>query len=107
LEGDALEVVTALRQEGPSWSKFGQLIADARSRLNSFQSWEPCHVRRAANEVAHRLAKAARDSLLMEFGWDRVPLLFKALYLLSKIFLINFLLLNENPISKKNTKLVD
>ncbi|GLT53268.1 hypothetical protein SLA2020_265510 [Shorea laevis] len=27
LEGDALEIVQAFRQEGPSWSRYGQIIA--------------------------------------------------------------------------------
>jgi hypothetical protein len=59
LEGDALEIVQAFRQEGPSWSKYGQIIANSRTRLNSIQSWEPSHIRREANEAAHLLAKAA------------------------------------------------
>lgn len=34
LEGDALEVVQALRHEDPSWSRYSQLITDARIKLN-------------------------------------------------------------------------
>jgi hypothetical protein len=59
LEGDALEIVQGLRQEGPSWQRYGHLLEDSRARLNGLQFWQLNHVRRDANEVAHGLAKFA------------------------------------------------
>ncbi|GLT53638.1 hypothetical protein SLA2020_268960 [Shorea laevis] len=35
LEGDALAIVQALQQTMPSWCKYGQIIADTRTILNS------------------------------------------------------------------------
>jgi hypothetical protein len=39
LEGDFLEVVTALQTEGPCWSRFGLMINDANILLNSLQEY--------------------------------------------------------------------
>jgi hypothetical protein len=57
LEGDSLEVVKALQTEGPCWSRFGLMINDAKILLNSLQEWRVCHVKRAGNMAAHKLAK--------------------------------------------------
>jgi hypothetical protein len=59
LEGDALEIVQALRNKDPSWSRYGQLIEDTKAKLNSLPFWTVSHVCRNANEPAHRLAQAA------------------------------------------------
>jgi ribonuclease HI len=59
LEGDALEIVQALHQDTPNRSRYGQLIEDTRDCLNSRHSWVVSHIRRGANEAAHRLAQAA------------------------------------------------
>jgi ribonuclease HI len=59
LEGDALEVVQALKQTGSCWSRYGQIIEDTRSQLNGISGWCVSHTRREANEAAHILAKAA------------------------------------------------
>ncbi|XP_059462058.1 uncharacterized protein LOC132191056 [Corylus avellana] len=59
LEGDALEIVQALRMEGSCWSRYEHLINDAKILIQKFQFWEVDHVKREANEVAHILAKKA------------------------------------------------
>lgn len=37
LEGDALQVIMALRKDNKNWSRYGQVIDDTRIVLNSFQ----------------------------------------------------------------------
>jgi hypothetical protein len=59
LEGDALEVVQALNREDQSWGRYGALTNEAKRLLRQVQKWKVCHVKRTANEAAHRLAKLA------------------------------------------------
>lgn len=59
LEGDALQVVTALNSSTGNWSSYGHLIEEARSQLNDLHTWRVRHVRRHLNGAAHRLAKEA------------------------------------------------
>jgi hypothetical protein len=59
LEGDALEVVQALNREDFLCGRYGAFINDARCLLQQVQNWKVCHVKRVANEVAHKLAKLA------------------------------------------------
>jgi hypothetical protein len=56
LEGDFMEVVQALSKEECSWGRYGILINDAKLLLLCVQQWSICHVKRQANEVAHRIA---------------------------------------------------
>lgn len=71
LEGDSLHVVEALRQEGRSWQRFGQLIEDSRLMLHSLSSFEVCHVSREANQAAHLLAKNALITMEdLVWMWD-------------------------------------
>jgi hypothetical protein len=57
LEGDSLEVVNSLQSDGCCWSRYGTTINDTKVLLNSLQEWQICHIKRAANVVAHLLAK--------------------------------------------------
>jgi len=57
IEGDALEILQALRKEESCWSLYRQLIMDTQSRFNNFRSWYVWHIRREANEAVHCLAK--------------------------------------------------
>jgi hypothetical protein len=57
LEGDALEIAHALQKEGQFWSRYGQLIVDAKKMLKSLRYVR--HVKREANIVVHYLVKAA------------------------------------------------
>lgn len=41
------------------WNRYGNLIEDSKTLLNSISSWRAHHVQREANSVAHFLAKEA------------------------------------------------
>jgi ribonuclease HI len=59
LEGDALQVVNALKASTRNWSPYGHLIEEAHSQLSGMHTWRVNHVRRHLNGAAHQLAKAA------------------------------------------------
>ncbi|XP_059454956.1 uncharacterized protein LOC132185163 [Corylus avellana] len=59
LEGDAKQIIEAIKDEGQNLSLLGQLIEDVRIGLNAIPMWNVEHVHREANKVAHRLAKLA------------------------------------------------
>lgn len=44
LEGNALDIVHALRKEEQSWSRYGNLLDNSKTLLNSLQSWYVNHV---------------------------------------------------------------
>jgi len=62
LEGDASEIIQALRSSDSVLGKFGSLISDAQNLLSSFGFYACTHVRREGNRVAHTLAKFAISS---------------------------------------------
>ncbi|XP_059431541.1 uncharacterized protein LOC132165051 [Corylus avellana] len=57
IEGDSLEVVTALQGDDCRWNRFGSLVNDTKSYFNSLQEWHVRHTERLANNAAHLLAK--------------------------------------------------
>jgi hypothetical protein len=59
LEGDALQVVQALKKDGTNWSKYGHLTEEAKGLLQCLQSWWVSRVCRHLNGAAHRLPKNA------------------------------------------------
>jgi hypothetical protein len=67
VEGDALEIVHALRKDSACWGRYGNLVDDAKNLLNSIDKWEVQHVKRSGNEAAHRLAKLALSIREEEF----------------------------------------
>jgi hypothetical protein len=73
LEGDALNVVEALKKEGPCWHPFGYLIEDTRSYLSQMLSYSVIHAHRVANMVAHKLDKFAFSQLLDVSWLDECP----------------------------------
>jgi hypothetical protein len=81
LERDSLVVVQALCSEDKSWSQVGSLMEDAKIILCNCQFWEVCPVRRAVNEVVHRISKLAlalNDTHVWE---DFVPLCIREIVL--------------------------
>jgi hypothetical protein len=58
LEMNSLQVVNVVKANGPNWCRYGQLVADVQVVLSSQGFWQIRHIRRAANYVAHGLAKA-------------------------------------------------
>lgn len=91
LERDALEIVVALKQVGPSWTQFGQLIEDSRTRLDSLQFWTTTHTRRENNEAAHFLAKSALHQSLHCVRQGFCPLVFNILQVRSKSLPLDFI----------------
>ena len=61
LEGDALEIVQMLRQEGGCGTIYGQLLNDVKEQLRRWQGWEIQHISRRGNSVAHHLTKLALE----------------------------------------------
>jgi ribonuclease HI len=59
LEGDCLEVVKAIQMETRNETRYGFTLEEAKEMLKGCRLWEISHVRRTANEVAHRVAKMA------------------------------------------------
>jgi hypothetical protein len=59
LEGDALQVVNAMRSAGQSWNRFGQIVEDFRGVINLLSSWQIGYVKQHSNFAAHNLAKEA------------------------------------------------
>ncbi|XP_058181170.1 uncharacterized protein LOC131299601 [Rhododendron vialii] len=59
IEGDSLEVVQALMQEGKSFSDCSSILSDCIDLLPLFSSCRFTHVKRSCNRVAHSLAKKA------------------------------------------------
>lgn len=61
LEGDTLDIVQILQKEYQSWSRYGNLIEDLKTLLNSLMSWHVHHVKREANTTAHCLANVTLE----------------------------------------------
>jgi hypothetical protein len=59
LEGDALEITTALGRTKVEAGKYGNLILNAKSLLRGFWSCDVTCVRREGNMVAHTFEKFA------------------------------------------------
>jgi hypothetical protein len=68
VEGDALEVIQALRNESMCLRSYGHLVEGVKMLLTSAGQWEAKHVRRTGNEAAHLLARFAFTSNL-EQSW--------------------------------------
>lgn len=61
IEGDALQVINQLKVDKMDWSQCGALAEDVRKVLNSYATWLASHDKRAANQMAHLLAKDALE----------------------------------------------
>jgi ribonuclease HI len=73
MEGDAKLIVDAVNSNTTTWSRFGHIIDDTRRILDGFIRWKCNHVRREANEAAHRLAKAATMDVSDRIWRDTTP----------------------------------
>jgi hypothetical protein len=56
VEGDSVEVVTALKRGGDCSERYGHFVDDARQLLSSLDQWHVQHVGQEANTVAHQIA---------------------------------------------------
>ncbi|GLT54215.1 hypothetical protein SLA2020_274320 [Shorea laevis] len=81
LKGVALKIVQALQKEEQVqvWNRYGNLIEDSKTLLNSISSWRAHHVQREANSVAHFLAKEALLQVSENFGLKNILLFFMIL----------------------------
>ena len=70
LEGDAKQVIDAIRSTDENDSMIGHLIDDVKQCLRGISRWQVNHVCQGANRVAHELAKLAlkhdNDSVWLE-----------------------------------------
>lgn len=57
LEGDSLQVIKAITDDGKHWTSTGMLVSDIKCILFCFAHWLANHVRREANEISHVLAR--------------------------------------------------
>ncbi|XP_059431532.1 uncharacterized protein LOC132165040 [Corylus avellana] len=59
LEGDSKVVVMALKNTGPNWCSYGQVISDIVEVAHGFRSWTVEHVSREDNYAAHKMGQRA------------------------------------------------
>lgn len=57
LEGDALQIVCAVKLIDENWSKIGHLIDGIKEGLRKLRSWRIEHDKRDANSAVHSLAR--------------------------------------------------
>lgn len=73
LEGDARAIVEAVNSEDTNWSKIGHLVMDIKTLLQGFAQWQIQAVGRAANNVAHTVARLAIREKLSRTWRDAYP----------------------------------
>ncbi|KAI8573517.1 hypothetical protein RHMOL_Rhmol01G0283900 [Rhododendron molle] len=73
IEGDSLEVVQALTQEGKSLLDCSSILSDCIELLPLFSSCQFTHVNRSCNRVAHSLAKHSLSSARLVSWGGPVP----------------------------------
>lgn len=110
LEGDAKQIIDALKDVSRELSNWVRLMEDTRKLLLSMLAWKVSHVKREGKQVAHYLANEALslsiDTILidevLEFIWPLVDvncnfgLLMKISIYKKCIYLIIILLLRFN-----------
>ena len=57
VEGDSVEVVTALKHGGDCSERYGHFVDEAKQLLSTMEHWNVQHVGREAKNVAHQLAQ--------------------------------------------------
>jgi hypothetical protein len=70
MEGDALEIVSALRKEEGWPSKYNNFMEEARDLLSCFHRWSVNYVRRECNVVAHSLSQLVAKHCLHHVWFD-------------------------------------
>jgi ribonuclease HI len=69
IESDSQVIVSVVRVQEASNSRYGHLVDDIRVILRFFSKWKIVHVRRLSNRAAHGLARAALHNV-MDCNWD-------------------------------------
>jgi hypothetical protein len=73
LEGDSLQVVNVVKEKGPNWCKYGQLVANIQMVLSIRRSWQISHIHRVANYAAHEFAKTAVKQIMDMIWINEIP----------------------------------
>ncbi|XP_030959087.1 uncharacterized protein LOC115981037 [Quercus lobata] len=73
LEEDSQIVIKALQDRDKTFSKFGHILQDTLSHLNSFKNWSLSHTLRQGNAVADALARRAKFSYPFTIWLESVP----------------------------------
>jgi hypothetical protein len=73
LEGDSLQVVNVVKEKGPNWCKYGQLVANIQMVLFIRRSWQISHIHRVANYAAHGFAKTAVKQIMDMIWINEIP----------------------------------
>ena len=60
-EGDASVIIAALEDPSANLTSYGNIISDTQAEVGTLQWFSFSHVKRKANEVAHVLARKAKD----------------------------------------------
>jgi ribonuclease HI len=74
LEGDSLQVVNMILEQGENWCRYGPVVADIHLILGSFRRWEIVHAKRTQNHAAHGLAKEATREVMDKVWIEEIPL---------------------------------
>ena len=69
-EGDASEIISTLEDLSANLTRYGNIISDTQVEAGSLQWFCFLHVKRQANEVAHVLARKAKD-IVDSFLWTQ------------------------------------
>ncbi|GMY05786.1 hypothetical protein FCV25MIE_01025 [Fagus crenata] len=69
-EGDASVIIAALEDSSDNLTPYGNIISDTKVEVGSLQWFSFSHVNRKANEVAHVLARKAKD-IVDSFIWTQ------------------------------------
>lgn len=67
-EGNALQVVNAVKAESKNLSKFGHIVDGIKIGLRQLRSWKIIHVKRDMNSAAHIPAREAIMSIIDKVG---------------------------------------
>lgn len=72
-EGDALQVIEAVKKKEECWSWYGQLIEDVKQAMKGNQGWTIQFTKRDGNKAAHCLAKLGLSSEEERVWMEDVP----------------------------------
>ncbi|KAK3006199.1 hypothetical protein RJ639_017738 [Escallonia herrerae] len=59
IEGDAADIISALKSKDTNLSKIGHIVDEIKKLVDSFQEVQILHIKRIGNNVAHYFAKEA------------------------------------------------
>ena len=73
VESDSLQIVQALCSSSPDLSSFGLIVKDSREIASAITGVSFTHIRRQANEVAHKLACFNLSSITPALWFEEPP----------------------------------